>query len=122
MIEILEKRKAEGKIGNLQIKKVDSDHLPLGDAVCDMVIMITVLHEIEKKDIMLAEIKRILKKEGRLLIVEFHKEQTPMGPPSEHRISEEETSTLCSCNGFEVLNNFHLGENIYAIVFKAGSK
>ena len=46
-------------------------------------------HEVENKELMLDEIKRILKQGGKLMIIEFHKRETPMGPPLDHRISEE---------------------------------
>ncbi|KOA20039.1 hypothetical protein CLHOM_16040 [Clostridium homopropionicum DSM 5847] len=49
---------------------------------------------------MLNEIKRILKVNGKLLTIEFHKEKTPMGPLVDHRISEE----ICNSNDFKTID------------------
>jgi len=73
MIDILKSRAIERKIDNLKILKVNSPILPLGNSICDMAIMVTVFHEIEDKNSILNEIKRILKDNGKLMIIEFHK-------------------------------------------------
>lgn len=118
MIALLEQRKNEQALENLHIKKVNGSDLPLTQDLCDLVIMVTVLHEIEDKASLLSELKRILKKDGSVLFIEFHKRETPMGPPIGHRLSEEDILGLCSANGFEVADQFTLGENLYAIVAK----
>src|SRR6056297_1665427 len=64
MIDILSIRKKEKNIKNVIIKKVESSTLPVVDNSCDMVSLVTVLHEIDKKDLMIVEIKRILKNQG----------------------------------------------------------
>lgn len=119
MIELLKSRIKESKIQNLKIRKVDSDRLPLENDLCDMALMVTVFHEIEGKDSMLGEIKRILKKKGRLMIIEFHKRETPMGPPVDHRISEEDVEEICNHNNFITIEKFTMGDNFYGIVFEA---
>lgn len=118
MISILENKKAENNLTNLKIIKVTSDVLPLDQDVCDFAIMVTVFHEIDDKEKMLSEIHRILNENGRLMIVEFHKEETPMGPPLDNRISREDVKATCVKNGFHVDNSFSLGENFYCVVFK----
>jgi len=118
MIELLKNRMAEQKIKNLKIKKVDSDILPLDDNSCDMAIMVTVLHEVENKEFMLNEIKRILKKKGKFMVIEFHKRKTPMGPPIDHRISEECVEEICNSNGLKTIEKFSLGDNFYSAVFE----
>lgn len=119
MIELLKIRADERNIQNLKIRKVDSTVLPLESNICDMAIMVTVLHEIEDKQFMLYEIKRVLKAVGKLLIIEFHKRNTPMGPPIDHRISEELTEEICNNSGFKTIDKLSLGENFYGIVFES---
>jgi ubiquinone/menaquinone biosynthesis C-methylase UbiE len=118
MIRLLESRAEEHNISNLKIKKVESEILPVDSSTCDMAVMVTVLHELEDKPGMLHEIKRILKEKGKLLVIEFHKGQTPMGPPSDHRISQEEAEEICNKNGFQTIDAFSLGDNYYGIVFE----
>lgn len=118
MIGILENRKAERCVKNLEIRKVFSDSLPLEADLCNMALLVTVLHEIRDMKAMLEEIKRVLKAAGRLLIIDFHKKATPMGPPESRRIAEAEAVKLGSSCGLTVTDEFHLGENLYGIVFK----
>lgn len=119
MIDLLETKKAESNTNNLIIKKVKDDKLPLDSNSCEMALMITVLHELENKGFMLNEIKRILKDKGKLMVIEFHKRETPTGPPIDHRISEEFVEEICQRNGFKVKDKFSLGNNFYGIVFES---
>lgn len=118
MIEILKNRIVEKNIKNLKIKKVESNILPIGDKVCDLVIMVTVLHHIDDKEFMIDEIKRILKDNGKLMIIEFHKRETSMGPPVEMRISEEELEEIGVYNNLKIIDKFVLGDNFYGFIFE----
>jgi len=118
MIELLKKRMIERNISNLRIKKVDSSILPLDNNKCDMAIMVTVLHELDNKELMIDEIRRILKQKGKLIIVEFHKRKTPMGPPVEHRISEEYVEEIVNSKGLNTIDKYSLGDNFYCVVFE----
>ncbi len=119
IIAVLERKKSEGDIQNLIIRKVESDRLPLESGICDMAIMVTVLHEIEDKDSMLKEIRRILKTNGKLAVIEFHKAETPMGPPVDHRISEEQVMELCDDNSFKHIEKYKSGDNFYYLIFQS---
>lgn len=118
MIEILESKISENKIKNLKVKRVESDILPLEDDTCDLVILITVLHHIDDKEIMMDEIKRILKDEGRLMIIEFHKRDTGSGPPVEMRISQEELKEFGKTHKLKTVEEFKLGDNFYGFTFE----
>jgi len=118
MIEILETKIVDNGLKNLKVKKVDSDILPMEDNICDLVIMITVLHHIDNKELMMDEIKRILKKSGRLMVIEFHKNGTQSGPPAEMRISQEELEDFGKINKLKIIEKFVLGNNFYGFVFE----
>lgn len=118
MIEILQDRIRKGSLTNLKVKKVESDILPLGDNICDLVILITVLHHIEDKKIMMDEIKRILKEKGRILVIEFHKRPTNSGPPVEMRLSEEELVQFGKDYKLNTIERFKLGNNFYGFIFE----
>ncbi len=88
------------------------------DNVCDVTLLCTVLHELNNIPEMIREIKRIVKTEGILAVIEFHKTETPMGPPVTHRISEQETIDILAENRFTQISQFRLGDNFYCLVFK----
>ncbi len=58
----------------------------------DLIYLSTVVHGFSKTQIkgFLKEVKRLLKPNGRLAIVEIKKEETPFGPPLEIRFSPDE--------------------------------
>jgi len=113
MIEIIENKKEKFVLSNLETKKVDSDILPLNDETCDFALLVTVFHEINQKEKMLKEIHRILKYNGKFIMIEFHKKETSMGPPMEYRISSEFVKEICESNGFKELETKSMGENLY---------
>lgn len=116
---IRDKAQAE-KLSNIEAVKVDGDGLPLEGGSADLVLMATVLHEIDDKTALLNEVRRVLKPGGRVAILEFHKRATPMGPPVDRRLAREELGPLFEGIGFHRTDQFDLGENFYCAVFAAG--
>ena len=115
-IDIINEKARSEKLSNIKTLRVSDDHYDLDTASVDLAVLVTVFHEIDQKEPVLAEIKRVLKSTGKLAFIEFHKRETPMGPPVEHRISREEVIRICGANGFLVLNEFDVGDNFYCIV------
>jgi ubiquinone/menaquinone biosynthesis C-methylase UbiE len=122
MIELLNNRVENYKVKNVLPIKVNSDVLPLENESCDMILMATVLHEIENKEEIIKEFIRILKNDGKLAIIEFHKKVTPMGPPVDHRISENDVDDLLSNNSFKMLDKISLGSNFYLNLYGLSNK
>lgn len=118
MIELLIKRKEEGKVNQLEILKGDQDSLPIETNTVDLVLLSTVFHELEAPEKILKSIKKIMKNDGILAIIEFHKKATPMGPPVNHRISKTNLEKICIDNDFENIRTIDLGENFYLSTFK----
>lgn len=117
MIQLLESRKKERNVPNIEVRKVESVTLPMESSSCDMALMVTVLHEIEEKITMLQEIKRMLKPGGRVAIIEFHKKESQIGPKASYRLSLEEVEQMGSKEGMKKIKDFSLGENFYCITF-----
>lgn len=117
MIQILNQRKEEAGIDNLDVRQVE-DGLPLDDKSCDLILMVTVFHELDDKDGTLQQIRRSLKYHGRLVIIEFHGYETPMGPPVLHRITKEAVQEHAEANGFCLLESFDLGDNFYCQIYR----
>lgn len=90
----------------------------LPSASCGTALLCTVLHELEDVPGTLSGIRRVLTESGTLAVIESHKRRTPMGPPPEHRISEEEAEALLLRHGFARTGGFDLGENFYCLTFR----
>jgi len=83
---------------------------------CDYALLCTVLHELDDMGGMLREIRRILRQGGSLAVIEFHKRQTPLGPPEARRISPEQVEAIAKESGFSKKDCVPLGENFYLLL------
>ncbi|MCL7412884.1 MAG: hypothetical protein M8353_04600 [ANME-2 cluster archaeon] len=64
----------------------------------------------------LKEVLRILKRDGILAVVDWKKEETPMGPPVEHRFSELDVTEILRLNGFSQVETREAGPYHYLVV------
>ena len=108
--------------GFKNIKAIVSDMtcpLPIEDNSIDVCFISTVLHSIDLTkhgEMLFGEIHRVLKLDGRLVIIECKKEDLSRGPPMHMRISPEELENCVTSYGFRKLNLVDLGFN-YMIQF-----
>lgn len=114
MLEILNMKKGEQNADNVIIKNHVQD---VPSSSCDIALVSTVFHELKDMDGMADEIKRILNINGILGIIEFHKRQTPIGPPVQSRLSPEQIDDLLQKHDFNKINYFELGQNFYISIF-----
>jgi len=82
----------------------------------DLIYLSTVIHGFSKTQIkgFLKEVKRLLKPNGRLAIVEIKKEETPFGPPLEIRFSPEELRQTVDLIPMRLID---VGEYFYMQIF-----
>ena len=117
MTKLLTGRAEERGLKNIETVTIDGKNLPFGDYSADMVLLINVLHEFDNPQQVLADIRRILKPGGRLVIVDWKKDLTPVGPPLEDRIGEGEAYSMVAELDFEPLARPEIYPHHYALVF-----
>ncbi len=91
----------------------------LRDKSIDAVILSNTLFQLEDKEGAAKEIKRILKQDGKLLVVDWAGAYGGMGPAPHHVVSESEAEELFITGGFYKTKAFRAGPHHYAIVFTA---
>lgn len=87
------------------------------DHSVDVALLVTVLHEVDNRDALLAELGRILCGQGRVCVIEFRKEQTPMGPPVSCRLGEDDVDGIFGAAAFVRVDSFALSGNFYGLVY-----
>jgi ubiquinone/menaquinone biosynthesis C-methylase UbiE len=92
-----------------------SEGLELIENFFDVVLMTNLLFQLEDKKQVLREAKKILKKEGQLLIVDW-KVEVPLGP-KEGKISSQELKKIIENLGFKFSKEFEAGDYHYGLVF-----
>ncbi|MDA8241645.1 MAG: class I SAM-dependent methyltransferase [Nitrospiraceae bacterium] len=98
-----------------------SRKIPLGDHSVDVCLMATVLHDLiqdKTEEGTLREVKRVLRPDGILAVVEFKKVEGPPGPPLEIRVSPEELEDLLFPYGFGIAKKVEVGPYNYLSVFQ----
>lgn len=82
----------------------------------DLVLMTNLLFQCEDKKGILEEGKRIIKKSGKILVVDWSPE-SPIGP-KEGRISSEEVKALAQAAGLEAKKEFKASSYHYGLILE----
>ena len=80
--------------------KMEEGSVALPDDMADLVYMIDLHHELEQPQKVLREALRLLRRGGKLLIIDWKKEQTLGGPPLEIRVTKETMESQMLKAGF----------------------
>ncbi|MEJ2723177.1 MAG: class I SAM-dependent methyltransferase [Deltaproteobacteria bacterium] len=94
--------------------------LPIESGSADVCLIATVLHDLVQEQVdrnALGEAARILKSMGTLGVVEFKKEESPVGPPISIRLSPEEVESVVLSHGFSRQTFKELGLYHYLVTF-----
>ena len=81
-----------------------------------LALLANVYHELECQEDFLREILRTLKPGGRLAVLEWKKEESPIGPPLEEKVTEDEMEKALLASGFDVVDMFYPGPYHVCIV------
>ncbi len=101
MLAECERRAREQGLYDVVILVESSEHeIPLPDGGVDVAWLANVYHELEAPVEFLEEIKRVLRPEGQLLVIDWKAVETPVGPPLEHRVSLEKILAALKRAGF----------------------
>ena len=100
MLLQLESELAVAGVDNVKIVKMEEVKVPLADAIADAVLMQNLHHELDDAVENLLECKRLLKRGGRVAVVDWKPMETPVGPPLEIRVSEKKIKNDIEKAGF----------------------
>lgn len=121
MLEGLRKEAEKSGLENIQTLVADIfKPLVIKKNSVDICMLATVLHAknvIEKASVLFNEVRRVLKPNGRLVIIECKKEEMLFGPPIEFRVSPKELEKSLFLYGFKKVDYMDLGFN-YMILFE----
>lgn len=116
MIEISENKAVN--ISNIEFLKSEEYSFPIQKASIDYVFISNVIHEIEDKHRYFKEIKRVMKTEGFICIIDWEKKETEMGPSINERISKEEMIKYCVDANFTHVEDININMDHYGLKFQ----
>ena len=102
MIAALNKRKKEFSNTNVEVIKGTTASVNLPENSIDLAIMVDVYHELEYPVETLASIKKSLKKDGVLLLIEYKGEDPAVAIKPLHKTTVEQLNKELEANGFKL--------------------
>jgi predicted methyltransferase len=102
MLDLLNKRLAKSKITNVTTVLGTQDDPRLPPDALDLVIMVDVYHELSQPQVMLGRIRASLKPGGRLVLLEYRKEDPDVPIRPEHKMSVADAKLEVEAEGFKL--------------------
>jgi len=85
---------------SLELRLLPYDSPMLNPSEADMVLIVNTWHHIENRPDYGSKIKEGLKEDGELVIIDFFKEELPVGPPPNHKLTMDEVIQELKAAGF----------------------
>jgi ubiquinone/menaquinone biosynthesis C-methylase UbiE len=117
MLEYLENKIKQQKILNIETLLSTENEIPLQDESIDLLMTVNTIHEFRNKEQIISEIRRVLKPEGKAVIIDFKKEETGFGPPVSIRLSKEQAKRLLEKQGLPLMKSHDLKYD-YLLIFE----
>jgi ubiquinone/menaquinone biosynthesis C-methylase UbiE len=127
VIDILESAldhiNAEARLHNLKniltiqadLEKGTTDKVPDGSA--DLVVIANVLHQLKNSKNIFTESYRVLKTGGKLLVVDWNDNISPIGPKSDERVLEDQVKKDALKANLKHLSNVETDSYHYGLIF-----
>lgn len=100
MLRFVEDKMRKLRIRNIELRLSKPNKIPLEDETVDFLMSVNTLHEFDDKVKVAAEMKRVVKPGGTLLIVDFKRQKTDFGPPVRIRVTKEKAIGLFEDQSF----------------------
>lgn len=119
----LESIEKKAKLNNLKQIKTVWSNLEIFNATkieaesLDLVLLANVLHQSQKRVDLIREARRMLKRGGKVLIIEWNDADCPVGPASENKVNIDMLKTGLEKLGFKSEEEFSAGRFHYGLLF-----
>ncbi len=90
----------------------------LRDNSVDLVLLSNILFQLDDKETMVKEAKRVLRSSGRVLVVDWSDSFGGIGPKPESVVRKDVASELFQKNGFHLDREISAGAHHYGLIFK----
>ncbi len=90
-LQIIEKKRQQLNIDTKDLLPIhlSEDELNIENNSADIIFFVNVYHHISNRVNYFSNVNTKLKKNGKIVIIDFYKKNLPVGPPKHHKISKE---------------------------------
>ena len=103
---------------NLETVLALPDDPRLPDQSVNLIFFCDVLHHIESRPAYYAKLAKVLKPNGRIVVVDFQKKELPVGPPPSMKIAEEDVIAELQKAGFALSKRLDILPYQYFLFFE----
>lgn len=125
VLEMVSRKAKEDRFDNVTGVWSDIDvyratRIPEGEL--DLTLLVNNLFLSQNRPHLVKEMARLTKRGGRVVIIEWKTTATPLGPPSDRRITKEEATALMRIPEFSLMEEFEAGPHHYGLLFQRTDK
>ncbi len=118
MLARLDRRIKADDIANVTLVLGEEDDPKLPDAALDLILMVDVYHELAQPQVMLQKLRSALKPDGRLVLLEYPKEDPTVPIRFEHKMSRAEAQLELEAEGFALHKVLDILPRQHILIFK----
>jgi SAM-dependent methyltransferase len=100
MLALIRRKIEKQQIGNVELVLGTPTESRLPDAAVDLALMVDVYHELAQPQVFLRSLKRAIKPDGRLVLIEFRKESEWVPIRPEHKMSVRDARMELEAEGY----------------------
>jgi len=119
LLSLLAARLAAAGLANVTPVLARPDDPLLPRAACDVVLIVDTYHHFPDGPAYLRGLRRVVTPGGRIVNIDFHKRETPVGPPLAHRIAREDFLRDAAAAGLTVASEETFLPHQYFLVLRA---
>ena len=117
-IEKLKSIAYKEKLTNINVKTGRAEETIFCESCADFVFFSMDLHDFDDPTKVLSNARKMIKPSGRLVDLDWKKQEMPFGPPEKIRFSEKKVAELLDATGFSVESTKEAGPYHYIITAK----
>jgi ubiquinone/menaquinone biosynthesis C-methylase UbiE len=118
ILEALRDRVGAARLANVAPVLAVPDDPLLPSGTCDVALIVDTYHHFPDRPAYLRRLTRVLKPGGRIVNIDYHKRPTPVGPPMDHRLSQEAFVQEARSAGLAVVEEKDLLPYQYFVVLR----
>jgi len=100
MLALIQKKLTANGVTNVQTVLGTATDPKLADGSLDLAVMVDVYHELQQPQVFLRALKRTLKADGRLVLIEFRKEDPRVPIREEHKMTVRDARAELEAEGY----------------------
>ncbi|MDR5589804.1 class I SAM-dependent methyltransferase [Christiangramia sp. SM2212] len=118
MLNVIEQQKEKTGINNIEIVKGSEKEVNLPEKSVDKILMVDVYHEFSYPVEMLQSMRKALREDGKIYLVEYRGEDESIPIKKLHKMTEEQAVKEFNANGFKLKENFLILPWQHCMVFQ----